>query len=95
MRDRREGAPLDQLLVRPDPSRVAEVVRNSPLRVIGTGDVHPSPTPVPGISDVAEVSLGTFRTCVVLNDARVFCWGSGIVGDGSSGTKPSPVLVTL
>lgn len=67
---------------------------------IGDGTTEPkeAPVEVPGLSPVVQVSAGQLDTCAVLATGRVYCWGGGYfevgqLGNGSSGTSPSPVEV--
>jgi alpha-tubulin suppressor-like RCC1 family protein len=39
------------------------------------GDAHPTATLVPGITDVVDVVVGRYTTCVVHKDGKVRCWG--------------------
>lgn len=36
----------------------------------------PTPTTVPGLNDVLDVSLGLLRSCVMVTPGKVKCWGS-------------------
>lgn len=67
----------------------------------GTQIGHWMPAPVPGLSNVAQISAGGFygarHTCARLNDGSVRCWGSnssGQLGDGTTTGRLSPVAVT-
>lgn len=56
-----------------------------------------SPTPVPGLTAVVEVSAGERHTCARKADGTVVCWGlnfDGELGDGTNTNRPSPVPVT-
>lgn len=57
-----------------------------------------TPTPVPGLMDVAELALGDWHTCVRLAGGAVQCWGRndyGQIGGGTAGTgQPTPMLVS-
>lgn len=57
---------------------------------------RPSPTAVPGLRDVVEVSVGGTHTCARRRDGTVACWGgnrNGQVGDATTLNRPSPVEV--
>ena len=66
-----------------------------------TGAVGPFPcstraTLVAGGHRFRQVSAGTFHTCGVTTDHRVYCWGSndgGALGDGTTTQRPTPVAV--
>jgi alpha-tubulin suppressor-like RCC1 family protein len=45
------------------------------------GDMHPTPTAVPGLSDIKAVSLGANATCAVKGDGSVWCFGSDVNGE--------------
>lgn len=56
------------------------------------------PEAVNGDLKFTVISAGTYHTCGVTLDAKVYCWGwsfTGQVGDGSTGTKRKPVPVTI
>ena len=38
--------------------------------------VQPTPTTVPGLTQVLDVSLGQLRSCVIVSPGQVKCWGS-------------------
>lgn len=63
----------------------------------GFGTESYVPVPVPGLTDVVEVSLGQFHTCALLGDGSVSCWGGnalGQLGDGTNVDSPVPVVVS-
>jgi alpha-tubulin suppressor-like RCC1 family protein len=63
----------------------------------GTTDNRQAPVSVPGLSMVADASLGAFHTCAVTFDDGAWCWGSnlsGELGDGTHTGRSSPVRVT-
>ncbi len=86
-------------------------MQDDTVRCWGRNDVHQAgdgpeaitrPTPIEGLTDVAEVSVGYGRTCAVQRSGHVFCWGQGFasVGDGeaaqgsgthASGGRPIPL----
>lgn len=52
--------------------------------------------PVPGLTNVAEVALGAYHTCVRLTDGTVRCWGAndyGQLGDGTTVDRYTPTPV--
>jgi alpha-tubulin suppressor-like RCC1 family protein len=62
----------------------------------GTFDDKFAPTPVMGLTGVAEVSAGSAHTCARRTDGSVACWGSsynGQVGTGVSGVYATPLQV--
>ena len=53
-------------------------------------------TRVPGLTNVAEVSVGDASACALHRDGGVSCWGSnqaGEVGDGTTNPRPRPKRV--
>ena len=50
-----------------------------------------TPVQVPGITGVAQISIGSFRICVLLNNGTIKCWGNanhkGGIGPTSGGTS--------
>jgi alpha-tubulin suppressor-like RCC1 family protein len=69
---------------------------------LGNPDVESSSTPVPvtfpGPTHVVAIAAGSFHTCAVDRDHRVFCWGDngwGSLGIGSSLAQRTPVQVAL
>lgn len=65
------------------------------LGTSAAGDFRLNPITVPGLTDVAEVSLGATHTCAARVDGQVYCWGEGYIGDGTITPHPSPFLVKL
>ena len=70
---------------------------------LGTADTnaHPSPAPVPGLSNVLYIGAGDQHACAVMGDHTLRCWGSnsdGQLGIGTTDTvahpTPSPVCAT-
>lgn len=56
-----------------------------------------SPTPVPGLADVAEIRAGEKYSCARKNDMTVVCWGDngfGQLGDGTTTAHAAPGAVT-
>ena len=65
-----------------------------------TGDWDPrarvTPTPVAGITDSVDISVGSRHACSVGRDGAMRCWGNnlyGQLGDGTSVCRPDPVPV--
>lgn len=64
---------------------------------IGTTTARLSPVEVPGLDDVAQVSVGSQHACVRHADATASCWGEnehGQLGDGTTTDRSSPTPVT-
>lgn len=67
---------------------------------LGNGDqttLHPTPTPVTGITDAVSVVAGGTVGCALRAGRRVSCWGansSGEIGDGTTDPAPLPFEVT-
>lgn len=61
----------------------------------GTTKDHPVPTPVKGLSSgVASIVADSSRTCAVLADGSMKCWGTRIlVGDGTTDDHHEPTLI--
>jgi alpha-tubulin suppressor-like RCC1 family protein len=62
----------------------------------GTTTDRLSPTVVPYLTDVAQISAGNLSTCARLTDGTVKCWGTnarGELGDGTTTDHPSPASV--
>jgi alpha-tubulin suppressor-like RCC1 family protein len=62
---------------------------------LGTGDTTPHATPfevaLPA-GEVVQLTAGNTHACAVLGDGRAFCWGTAILGNGSSSsTTPVPI----
>ncbi len=67
----------------------------------GVGQVHPTPTLVPGLPQVGQIALGLSHACALSVDRQtVNCWGEGAygqLGDGMSGmgyvrATPAPAV---
>ena len=59
-------------------------------------DVHTSFTNTSPLSGIAAISTGGWHTCVLATDDNVKCWGwgfYGVLGDGSTDDRPTPVNV--
>lgn len=59
----------------------------------GTTDEHLTPVQVPNLNGVEKITVGDFRTCVVLNTGNAKCWGNGPLGDESGSGSTTPVDV--
>jgi alpha-tubulin suppressor-like RCC1 family protein len=62
----------------------------------GTTTLRSSPTVVPGLGFVVQVSAGSRFTCAVVVDGTVRCWGrnnEGQLGDGTTVDRLSPTAV--
>ncbi len=62
----------------------------------GTTASRATPTIVPAVSNVRQISLGASHSCVRLRDARIRCWGHGSLGelgDGNHSSSLTPVDV--
>jgi len=62
----------------------------------GASDVQTRPRSVPGLSGVAQVSVGDAFACALMDDSTVRCWGSSYygalgLGDEAPRTTPTPV----
>jgi alpha-tubulin suppressor-like RCC1 family protein len=62
-----------------------------------TGGDYSTPVNVPGTYGAMSIAAGERHTCAVLNTGGVRCWGyngTGQLGDGTTTTRPSPVVVS-
>ncbi len=50
--------------------------------------------PVSGITNAVAVTAGGYFACALLGDGGVQCWGSGVLGDGSTTQSAVPVKVS-
>src|SRR6266571_423973 len=60
-----------------------------------TGGISATPALVstpPGVS-LRGVSAGSARACGVALNGQAYCWGAGILGDGTTAASPTPTLV--
>ena len=60
-----------------------------------TGGIGTTPTAVstpPGIG-FSAVTAGSARACGVAINGQTYCWGVGILGDGTTDASPTPTLV--
>ncbi len=61
-------------------------------------DPHPTPMPVPSITEVASIAVGLRHSCAALVDGTAKCWGynlDGQIGNGTSGANVlSPAAVS-
>ena len=67
---------------------------------LGNGTENPTPssnpTPVPGLTNVVQVSYGGPHVCALVKSGTVYCWGlndHGDDGDGTTSQRDSPVVV--
>ncbi len=66
---------------------------------LGAGDEadRATPTIVPGLADVVEISAGTQHSCALTTEGAAWCWGrnsSGQIGDGTvSAGRLTPIRV--
>jgi hypothetical protein len=65
---------------------------------LGTGSKVSSlsPTLVPGLEKIVQISLGKYHSCALSGDGTVYCWGSnarGQIGDGSTTGHLEPMAV--
>lgn len=59
----------------------------------GQGSAMLPPTAVAGLTDVVSIGAGRVVTCALIGDGTVKCWGTGAAGDGTGGTRLTPVTV--
>lgn len=60
------------------------------------GNAPLAPTPVHGLSDVAQISVGGGHACAVRKDGSLWCWGRnsyGQLGDGTTQNRSTPTRV--
>jgi alpha-tubulin suppressor-like RCC1 family protein len=61
----------------------------------GFGSFSSSPVTTSGITTAVAVVAGSLHTCAVLSDGGVRCWGSNLLGDGTTvGFSSTPVAVS-
>jgi alpha-tubulin suppressor-like RCC1 family protein len=61
----------------------------------GTQSDATKPVKVDGITDVAQVAVGSNFSCVRFSNGKVSCWGSGkILGDGRDVVKQKPTEIS-
>jgi len=63
---------------------------------IGNNTNQHSPVSIPGLTNIAEISLGLAHTCAINNTGSVWCWGFndfGQLGINNTFDQNSPVLV--
>lgn len=62
----------------------------------GTTTSRLTPVQVVGLTDVAEISAGSFHTCARRTDGTVYCWGSNLAGQlgNAGGDSPEPVALS-
>jgi hypothetical protein len=68
-------------------------------RPIGNPTVRePGYHPVPGLTDVVDLHVGSMHTCALRATGEVYCWGSndfGQIGDGTREFRREPTRVAL
>lgn len=64
--------------------------------------IQPTPQPVPGLSQIKQVSTGDFHACALNSQGMVSCWGGvleqynwGQIGNGSTAGSATPVTLAL
>ena len=63
---------------------------------VSAGAPVPFPTPVSGLTGVAQLQAGAAHTCVRLTSSQARCWGlgnDGQLGNGRNVNRPRPVVV--
>ena len=91
-------------------SGVATLVVLADGSVVGWGHAHgpglttdssadqPTPIPMPGLSGVRQITIGSSHACALLEDAEVACWGSNIggrLGSSSPNTRVPQIVSNL
>lgn len=66
---------------------------NTGPQTCGIYACSPTPVSVSGISSAVSVSAGFYHTCITLQNGTISCWGTGLLGDGSSVDSLVPVTV--
>ncbi|MGA9761596.1 MAG: hypothetical protein WBQ14_04155 [Gaiellaceae bacterium] len=61
-------------------------ISSTPVRVKGAGGTGV-------LSNVTQISAGGVRTCALLSDSTVVCWGGGGLGNGTYRSSTTPVQV--
>lgn len=60
--------------------------------------INPTPTPIGGLSSVAQLAVGSRHVCALKTDGTVACWGDnayGQLGTGSSAYSSTPVPAAI
>ena len=70
----------------------------TPVWAVGDGTVtrRPSPTRVPGLVDVAQISAGAFHACAAMRNGTARCWGNndfGQLGTNNTTSRVEPTAV--
>jgi alpha-tubulin suppressor-like RCC1 family protein len=60
----------------------------------GNSEVVPFPVTVTGISTTVQVAPSGGRTCALLRDGSIRCWGMGYLGNGTTSNSVTPVMVS-
>jgi hypothetical protein len=66
---------------------------NTGPQTCGIYACSPIPVSASGISSAMSVSAGFYHTCVILQNGTISCWGTSLLGDGSSIGSLVPVTV--
>ena len=91
------AAPLKWNCTPGTPPEMGEVCDGGIVRLPSGRDVRiyyycaTTPTPVPGLRDVVEISAGEYTVCARRRDGTVWCWG----GNDSIETPSGPTLGTI
>lgn len=54
----------------------------------------PTATEVVGLTDIVQISAGYYHTCAIDGSWRVYCWGSGMIGELGDRGANSPALLS-
>ena len=61
----------------------------------GTAAIYPTPTQVPGLSNITSIGAGAAHACAIDNTGALFCWGAnGSYQVGIVGTPTTPQHIT-
>lgn len=59
----------------------------------GSANDRLSPVAVQGGLSFSVIASGNFHTCAVTTAGAIYCWGSGVLGDGTTMSRVTPVRV--